>query len=309
MTNAHVSFDLDPIDTHLAGYGIDGPPCDLIYRRSLPRILELLARLGIRSTFFVVARDAEREAPLLRAAAAAGHEIASHSLSHPIPFVSLPAVERRKELRESRQRLEDALSRPVVGFRAPGWDVDEATLDEIAEAGYRYDASILPSPALLPGAVLRFVLSAGRKRELSLRRWMRLAFSDVRPHDRGRLREFPLAVSPFLRVPFTHTLWYVAPAAVCRRIRSAIYRARTPLSYMLHAADLVGLREDGVDTRLERHPGMQLSLVEKTALVDGCLREIQRSYEVVPYAEVLSEESFSRIALDAEESSAMVGCR
>lgn len=115
---AHVSVDLDPVDTHLAGYGLACAPCDRIYRTSVPRILDLLDRVGIKATLFVIARDAEREAALLRDAADRGHEIASHSVTHPIPFATLPPDMVARELRESRQRLEDVLGQPVVGFRA-----------------------------------------------------------------------------------------------------------------------------------------------------------------------------------------------
>src|SRR4051812_10875952 len=48
-----LSVDVDPIDTHLAGYGIAVPPCDVVYRTALPRCFDLFERLGARATFFV----------------------------------------------------------------------------------------------------------------------------------------------------------------------------------------------------------------------------------------------------------------
>ncbi len=287
---AHISVDLDPVDTHLAGYGLEAPRCDRIYRTSVPRIFDVLERVGIKATVFVIARDAEREASLWRDAVRRGHEIGSHSLTHPIPFASLPAARLERELRESRERLEQVTGRAVVGFRAPGWDVDAATLEAIAEAGYRYDASILASPALLPGAIMRFVLSAGRMREISIARTLRMAFRSRRPHrihgDTG-LWEFPVAVSPLLRVPFTHTLWYLAPAGVCRRTYRSIRRSGSPLAYQFHAADLLDLERDGIDPRFGRHPGMRLPLERKTALLEGFLTEIASDYEVRTYGEVV----------------------
>jgi peptidoglycan/xylan/chitin deacetylase (PgdA/CDA1 family) len=297
---AHVSVDLDPIDTHLAGYGLAAPRCDRIYEASVPRILHLLDHLGLRATLFVIARDAERQARWWRDAAGRGHEIASHSLTHPIPFASLPAAVKTRELIESRARLEDAVGRPVLGFRAPGWDVDRPTLDTVAAAGYRYDASILPSPAVLPGALLRFLLSAGRMRELSLARAARLAFTPRRPYRLANgLWEFPVAVSPVLRLPFTHTLRYLAPAGVCRRTWRAIVRSQTPLMYQFHAVDLLDLDRDGIDPRMARHPGMTLPLERKHALLEDALRAIQASYRVRTYAEaVLSGAAGSALAPD-----------
>jgi peptidoglycan/xylan/chitin deacetylase (PgdA/CDA1 family) len=287
---AFVSMDVDPVDTHLAGYGIAAPPCDVVYRAAVPRALDLLDRLGIRATFFVVARDAAAHAALWRDARRRGHEIGSHSLSHPIPFASLPAAQIARELGESRRRIEDAVGEPVLGFRAPGWDVDRATLRAIAAAGYRYDASILPTPALLVGAGLRFVLSAGRKRPHGVGRSLRAAVSRRAPYAvraADGLCEFPVAVSPRLRIPFTHTLNYVAPPALCRRAYAALRRSRTPLSYMLHAADALDLHRDGVDPRFGRHPGMQLPLDRKLALLDERLAAIRRDYAVTTYADWL----------------------
>jgi hypothetical protein len=232
----------------------------------------------------VIARDAEREAHLLREAASRGHEIASHSVTHPIPFATLPPAVVAREVRESRQRLEDAVGRAVVGFRAPGWDVNAATLAAIAAAGYRYDASVLPSPALLMGAALRWSLSAGRMRPTALSNVVRAAFSPRLPYRIGDLWEFPLAVSPWLRAPFTHTLWYLAPRGVCRHIYRAIRRSGGPLCYQFHAADLLDLRIDQADDRMARHPGMRWPLARKAALLEGVLRDIAAEYAVIPYA-------------------------
>src|SRR5207244_3153663 len=75
---------LDPVDLSLLGYGDRGLPADpLIYAASLPRMLELFSRYRIQATFFSVGRDAERHQGVVRAIAAAGHEVASHSFSHP----------------------------------------------------------------------------------------------------------------------------------------------------------------------------------------------------------------------------------
>lgn len=284
---AHISVDLDPVDTHLAGYGLTSAPCDRIYRTSVPRILDMLDRVGLKATLFVIARDAEREAAIWRDAARRGHEIASHSVTHPIPFATLPPDVLAGELQESRQRLEDVLGQPVVGFRAPGWDVNKGTLAAIAEAGYRYDASVLPSLALLIGAALRFVLSAGRMRPESVSNAVRLAFAPRLPYRIGDLWEFPVAVSPWLRAPFTHSLWYLAPRLVCRHIYRAIRSSGGQLCYQFHAADLLDLHTDQVDDRMARHPGMRWPVERKAALLEGVLRDIAAEYSVIPYASAI----------------------
>ena len=49
-----------------------------------PRLLALLAEHGARATFFVIGERAGRHPELIRAMAAAGHEIAHHTHTHPL---------------------------------------------------------------------------------------------------------------------------------------------------------------------------------------------------------------------------------
>jgi peptidoglycan/xylan/chitin deacetylase (PgdA/CDA1 family) len=292
-TTAFVSIDVDPIDTHLAGYGITASDCDLIYRRGVPRMLDLFDRLEIKATVFVVARDAEKEKSLWREVVDRGHEIGSHSVTHPIGLTGLEPERLRAELFDSKARLEDAIGRPVIGFRAPGWDVDGDTFRTIKDAGYRYDASLMPSPALATGAILRLFLSEGRMRPHAFWKSLRLSHSLRTPHilkDAGGLREFPIAVSRILRIPFTHTLWYVAPNLLCRRTYRAIGRSGDALSYMLHAADFIGLTEDDIDSRMARHPGMKWPLERKLSLLENVLASISSDYRCHTYAEALENE-------------------
>lgn len=57
----------------------DGPdPADT------PRLLELLAAQGARATFFLIGENALRHPALVQAIAAAGHEVAHHTHTHPL---------------------------------------------------------------------------------------------------------------------------------------------------------------------------------------------------------------------------------
>ncbi len=57
----------------------DGPDPD-----DTPRLLDLLAVHGARATFFVIGEMAARHPDLIRAIAAAGHEVAHHTHTHPL---------------------------------------------------------------------------------------------------------------------------------------------------------------------------------------------------------------------------------
>ena len=147
---ATIGIDIDPIDLHLAGQGHRSlPPDPLVYDFAVPRLLELCERCGIATTLFVVARDATAHSDVLTAAVDAGHEIASHSLTHPIGLASMPIEALRRECSESRWLLEQTSGAPVVGFRSPQFDMSSRALEVLAEAGYAYDASACPTPMLI----------------------------------------------------------------------------------------------------------------------------------------------------------------
>lgn len=65
----------------------------------------------------------------------AGHEIGSHTLTHP-HLTSLPLAEARREIFESKDRLENLFGRPILHFCYPYGDWNEATRDLVGEAGY-----------------------------------------------------------------------------------------------------------------------------------------------------------------------------
>jgi len=112
----------------------------------LMRILQMLADHQASATFFVLGCVAQHERSLICRIAQAGHEIASHGMSHRMLGQLTPA-QLRRELRESRQLLEDIAGRPVIGYRAPTFSITRRTawaLDVLAEEGFLYDSSVFP---------------------------------------------------------------------------------------------------------------------------------------------------------------------
>lgn len=72
----------------------------------------------------------------LRALAAEGHEIGSHSLTHPLlPGVDGPQLER--EAAGSRERLRAELGIACESFCYPNGDCDDRVIDAVRRAGYR----------------------------------------------------------------------------------------------------------------------------------------------------------------------------
>lgn len=110
------------------------------------RLLGLLERHGVQGTFFVLGWVARRHPDLVRRIAAAGHEVGSHSWSHP-KVSRLSPAQFREELRSSKAILEDLAGAAVLGFRAPSFSIRpgmEWAFDMLLEQGYAYDSSLFP---------------------------------------------------------------------------------------------------------------------------------------------------------------------
>jgi polysaccharide deacetylase family protein (PEP-CTERM system associated) len=112
----------------------------------ISEVLELLDRKGVKATFFVLGWVAEHQPWVVRAIAAAGHEIACHSYAHRLIYDLSPAEFRADTLR-AVAAIEDACSVTPVAYRAPSYSVTERSLwalDILAECGFSLDSSIYP---------------------------------------------------------------------------------------------------------------------------------------------------------------------
>ncbi len=108
--------------------------------------LALLDENQTKATFFVLGWIAERYPELVRNISDNGHEIASRGFLHQ-PLLKLTEMARREDLVRSKELLEDTIGRAVTGFRlSDGWLTrrDLGFLDELQEAGYLYDSSLMP---------------------------------------------------------------------------------------------------------------------------------------------------------------------
>lgn len=86
-------------------------------------------------------RHGEASEPLMDAAQVrewltAGHEIGSHSLTHPF-LTRIPIMQAREEIFSSKRKLEDLFSRAIEHFCYPYGDWNESVCDLVAEAGYK----------------------------------------------------------------------------------------------------------------------------------------------------------------------------
>lgn len=290
---ACVQVDLDEVWTLSALYGDKAafrePSC---YREALSRFEEILGRLALKATFFVVGRDLLDAGvrDRIRSLSEQGHEIASHSFSHPLGFSRLGTAKKREEIGRAHDLLAAAVGEPPCGFRAPSYDIDGATLEILKEAGYLYDASVLPSP--LPpllravDALLSLNMSAldlygkGSPARIAPNRPYRPSMD--RPwqeEPRETFIEVPVTSIPFLRIPFTSSLTLNRGRPLFRIGYELIRRSGVPLVFLMHGVDLVDRLEE---RSLPFYKRIGSPPHVRTARIEWALRAICTHYEVIP---------------------------
>lgn len=114
--------------------------------KNTSRLLDILAGHKARATFFILGWVAERFPHLVKQIASASHEIASHGYGHEL-ITGQTHSAFRNDVRKTKAILEQLISRPVYGYRAPSFSITKETtwaLSILVEEGYRYDSSVFP---------------------------------------------------------------------------------------------------------------------------------------------------------------------
>jgi peptidoglycan/xylan/chitin deacetylase (PgdA/CDA1 family) len=97
-------------------------------------VLELLREHDARATFFVIGARVRENPKLLQRIVEAGHEIGSHTLSHP-RLTEISDEEVRAEVAAGAAAVQHVLGEPSYLFRAPGFHTDERVLAIVSDLG------------------------------------------------------------------------------------------------------------------------------------------------------------------------------
>jgi peptidoglycan-N-acetylglucosamine deacetylase len=106
------------------------------------RILALLQRHDIRTTWFIPGHTLETYPDACRRVFEAGHEIGHHGWTHRVP-ASLSREEEDRELLRGSEAIRKLAGRPARGYRSPAWDLSPHSLDLLLQHGFVYDSSLM----------------------------------------------------------------------------------------------------------------------------------------------------------------------
>jgi hypothetical protein len=306
-----VSVDLDNYAEYerLLSSARSGPDASL-YFGAVPRFLDLFDRCGIRGTFFVIGRDARRadHRAMVREVAARGHEVGNHSYSHPHNFRSLSRERKIEEIEQGESALADILGERPVGFRTPSCDVDLETLHLLAERGYAYDSSVLPS--WMMWAFMLYGKVFVRRDDYQLGELLAPLAPPrpYRPHperlhreapshrdDAPDILEIPCSAVPVVRLLFYGTFLRLLPPRIfdwCVRA----HPPRQPLIMLLHLLDLADLGVEALNEGMRRTPGIGVSFERRQRFVERAMTTLGGAGTAVPMREVARELAAARAA-------------
>lgn len=294
---ASLSLDLDNKWSYMKTHGDAGWESLPSYLDvCVPRVLKFLKERDLKITFFIVGQDAalEKNAESIAEIAAAGHEIGNHSFLHE-PWLHLYS---KAELTEEFAKTEDALEKVTgqltKGFRGPGYSLSPAVLEVLAERGYEYDCSTLPTYiAPLARAYYFFKSPEMSDEEREKRKKLFGKFSDgfqsLKPYKwqigEKTLTEIPVTTLPIFKTPI-HASYVIYLSTFSRLAAKTYWRAAlemcrltgTELSLLLHPLDFLS-GEDAPE--LKFFPAMNLPIEKKLEFVGEILEALTGKFEVV----------------------------
>jgi hypothetical protein len=308
MALASITIDVDSLRFYREIHGLPSAPSeapDPIYTIALPRFFELLAECGAPATLFLIGADAPAHASAIRAGVAASRsEVASHSFSHDYRL----STQSDDAIRDDLSRGHTALlplagDAPIVGFRAPGYNVSSAMLKAVAQLGYRYDSSLLPSPWYFAarGSAIAAYRARGRRTH-SLLGNPRQFLGPLAPYrfepdapwrDGGTsasMLELPMACDPITRLWLIGTTWVLLPPALRELALDSALRRLSHFNFEMHAIDLLHPSDSPELADLARvQPDLRVPVSAKIAAFSKLFGRLRRERNLLTLRDAAAE--------------------
>ena len=268
-------------------------------RMGLENFHRFLEPYGVHATLFIVGNDMKypENQPAIRAMAEAGHEIANHTLTHAQGFRLLNEEQKEAELAGMEELCLQVIGKRPVGFRSPGWNVGDDARPILQRRGYLYDSSVHPT-SLMP--LLKFMhWYSMRSRSAADRTTMghlHYMFAPAVPYRTSRrslgkkgadgIIEFPITVTPVLRLPFFATFLISTGLSVFRASLHALKVLNRPLQFQFHLSDFVDYNHPDLSDQVPEDGqgqyvplALRLSLEKKLALFREVMDALTNAYE------------------------------
>ncbi len=220
---------------------------DKVYKIGLPRLLGVLSKYDVSSTFYFTGMFAEQSPESIELVKEHGHEIGCHGYDHSPnrAFDILNLNEQITELKKAKAAIEP-ISGKIRSFRAPALRINHDTISALEMTGFTNDSSI---------ASQRFdgPLSFGSKKKLS---WMIAPrkpyyISYDSPTQRGNSKMLEIPISAAL-LPFIGTTMRINPTITKAIKRLLFYEASKtgkPVVFLFHPNECLDIDGEACTTR------------------------------------------------------------
>jgi peptidoglycan/xylan/chitin deacetylase (PgdA/CDA1 family) len=298
---ASVSLDLDDKWSYMKVHGDAGwekfpSYLDVV----LPITLDVLDRLGIKITFFIVGQDAaiEKNHAVLKSIVERGHEVANHSFHHESWLKTYSKEKIEAEIEMAEEAILKATGKRTNMFRGPGFSWSNDLLEVLQKRNYIFDASLLPtyiSPLMRKYYFWKSKLSKEEKESRKeLFGSFKESFYPLKPYtwvlpNKKNLLEIPVTTMPVFKIPFHQSyLIYISNISeglMKMYLRFSIFMCKitnTTPSYLLHPLDLIG--SDHVP-ELAFFPGMNIQSEKKVKIFETSMTILKNNFELLPMGE------------------------
>src|SRR5690625_2398240 len=121
----------------------------------LNRILDLLNKYSIKSTFYVPGWIIEKYTNEIEQVVNEGHEIAHHGYLHEHPD-TLDSNQERKILQLGIDRIKELTGKKPAGYRSPAWEFSKHTLDYLKKFDFEYSSNMMDNdePYIHPNGIV-----------------------------------------------------------------------------------------------------------------------------------------------------------
>ena len=266
----------------------------------LPITLDVLDKLDIKITFFIVGQDAaiEKNHAVLKMIVDRGHEVANHSFHHESWLKTYSKEKIEEEIVIAEEAILKATGKRTNMFRGPGFSWSNDLLEVLEKRNYIFDASLLPtyiSPLMRKYYFWKSKLSKAEKESRKeLFGSFKESFYPLKPYtwilpNKKNLLEIPVTTIPVFKIPFHQSyLIYInniSGGLMKLYLKFAITMCkitRTQPSYLLHPLDLLG--SDDVP-ELAFFPGMNVQSKKKVEIFETAMNILKNNFEILPMSE------------------------
>lgn len=224
------SFALNKEDTSIA---------DQIYKKGLPRLLNVLSKYDVQSTFYFTGTFAELSPESIELVKEHGHEIGCHGYDHsPHRAFDLLSFENQVVELEKAKSVIEPIASKIVSFRAPALRINNDTVRALEEVGFATDSSI---------ASQRFdgPLTFGYKNKIKWihapRQPYKMSYDSPIQQGNSSILEIPISAA---LIPFIGTTMRISPTIIRILQRYIFYEsAKTgkPVVFLFHPNECLNI--------------------------------------------------------------------